>query len=70
MLINGLLGFQPSAEEQRLTLHAPTLPDWLHTLEIDGLYVGSRRVHLRFERTGEHTGVIASHDNEVDIHIV
>ncbi|HZR44013.1 MAG TPA: glycogen debranching N-terminal domain-containing protein [Ktedonobacteraceae bacterium] len=70
MLINGLLGFQPSAEEQRLTLHASTLPDWLYTLEIDGLYVGSRRVHLRFERTGEHTEVIASHDNEVDIHIV
>jgi len=69
-LVSALLGMNPNADEQRLTLHQPTLPDWLNTLEIRGMYVGTRQVHLRFSRVGGHTEVVFGKDNEVDIRIL
>lgn len=68
MLLNALLGLQPDAERESLTLQEPMLPQWLHTLELEGLHVGAKHVHLRFERTGEHTEVIAGNKNEVQLH--
>ncbi|HEX4203486.1 MAG TPA: glycogen debranching N-terminal domain-containing protein [Ktedonobacteraceae bacterium] len=70
MLLNSLLGFQPDAEQQRLTLDRPTLPDWLPSLEISGLYVGQKHVHLRFIRTGEYTEVIIGKQNEADVRVL
>ena len=69
MLVNALLGLQPDAEHQHLTLDRPALPDWLQSMEIAGLRLGDRRVHLRFTRTGEDTKVIVEDDNEVEVHV-
>lgn len=70
MLLNALLGFQPDAEQQRLTLNRPTLPDWLSSLEINGLRVSGRNVHLRFIRTGEYTEVVFGKENEADVRVL
>jgi glycogen debranching enzyme len=70
VLLSNLLGLQPHAEEHRLTLHQPTLPDWLNTLELKDLYVGSCRVHLRFVRMGERTEVVLGRYNEVDVRVL
>jgi glycogen debranching enzyme len=67
MLVNSLLGFEPDAERGHLTLRNPTLPDWLQHLELSGLYVGGRHVHLRFTRAGSQTRVVAGADNEVSL---
>jgi hypothetical protein len=67
MLLNSLLGLEPDAQQQRLVLRQPALPNWLQTLEIRGIYVGQRHVHLRFARRGEQTYAIIGEDNEVDI---
>lgn len=69
ILLTSLLGMAPDASKNRLTLHQPTLPRWLTTLEIDELFVGSQRVHLRFTRHGTHTEVTICPDNQVDIRI-
>jgi glycogen debranching enzyme len=70
MILMAMLGLNPNAKEQHLTLHQPTLPDWLNTLEIDELYIGKLRVHLRFERHGTHTEVIPGHYNQIDLNII
>jgi glycogen debranching enzyme len=69
LLVNALLGLQPDAEQERLALRQPTLPDWLHTMEIQGLQLGERRVHLHVTRSGERTEVRAGEDNEVEVQI-
>ena len=45
-----LLGLRPDARDHVLTLKRPRLPAWLHTLELQGLRLGSARLDLRFER--------------------
>jgi len=70
LLLNGLLGLAPNATEHCLTLHQPTLPSWLDSLELRGLFVGSRRVHLRFIRVGEQTEVVLGKENEIDIRVL
>jgi glycogen debranching enzyme len=69
ILISHLLGLQPDAEQHRLTLRQPRLPDWLKTLELNDIYVGSRRVHLRFVRHGERTEVVLGRYNEIDVRV-
>jgi glycogen debranching enzyme len=70
ILIQSLLGLHPDAEQNRLTLNQPMLPDWLKTLEINGLYVGLRRVHLRFVRVGDRTEIVLGRENEVDVRVL
>ncbi|MBV9230900.1 MAG: amylo-alpha-1,6-glucosidase, partial [Chloroflexi bacterium] len=70
LLVNALLGFQPDAERRCLTLHQPTLPDWLQTMEIRGLRIGEQQLHLNLVRSGERTEVTMGDDNEVDVEIV
>jgi hypothetical protein len=70
MLLNSLLGLEPETKQQCLMLRQPTLPDWLQTMEIRGIYVGEHHVHLRLERIGEHTQVIIGEENEADIIIL
>ncbi|HLZ59181.1 MAG TPA: hypothetical protein VKR06_19740, partial [Ktedonosporobacter sp.] len=70
LLVNALLGLEVDAEAQRLILRQPTLPGWLHRLEINDMYIGQRRVHLRFERSGEQTTVTPGEHNEVEIQVL
>ncbi|HLZ60802.1 MAG TPA: glycogen debranching N-terminal domain-containing protein [Ktedonosporobacter sp.] len=70
LLVNALLGLEVDAEAQRLILRQPTLPDWLHRLEINDMYIGKQRVHLRFERSGEQTTVTPGEHNEVEIQVL
>lgn len=70
MLLSGLLGFQPVAEEGCLELHNPTLPNWLQSLEIQGMHVDRKQLHLRFVRSGNRTRVIPGAHNEAEISIV
>ena len=69
MLVGALLGLKPDAEQQCLGLDRPHLPDGINSLEIDGLYIGSRRIHLRFTRarTGEATEVEPGQNNQAEI---
>ncbi|GCE19254.1 amylo-alpha-1,6-glucosidase [Dictyobacter kobayashii] len=69
-LLFSLLGLHPNAAESRLTIHQPTLPDWLTSLEINGLSVGSQRLHLRFNRQGSQTDVSIGRDNSVDVRVL
>ncbi|GLV58492.1 amylo-alpha-1,6-glucosidase [Dictyobacter sp. S3.2.2.5] len=69
-LLFSLLGLHPNAAEGRLTLHQPALPDWLGSLEINGLTVGSQRLHLRFNRRGSQTDVSIGRDNSVDVRVL
>jgi glycogen debranching enzyme len=70
MLVNALLGFQPDAEHQRLTLDRPTLPDWLQSMEIRGLRLGERQLYVRLERTGDQTNVVVEAENEVAVRVL
>jgi glycogen debranching enzyme len=69
MLVNALLGFQPDAEHQRLTLDRPTLPDWLQSMEIRGLRLGEKQLHVKLVRTGNQTKVVTEAENEVALHV-
>ncbi len=52
-LVETLLGLVPDAFERRLRIVRPTLPDFVHDLELHDLRVGDARADLRFERTAE-----------------
>ena len=67
LLLNALLGLQPQAEQQRLLLVKPTLPNWLYTMEIQGMKVRGENVHLHLVRDGDTTNVIMGDDNGVEI---
>lgn len=69
-LLSGLLGFQPDAEEGRLTLEQPVLPPWLNTLEIRNIWIGGHRAHLHFRRVGELTSVEEGSENEVELRVL
>jgi glycogen debranching enzyme len=70
LLLSALLGLHPDAANHRLVLDGPTLPEWLTSLELKGLYVGDRHVHLRFVRVGEQTEVVLGRENEVDVRVL
>ena len=69
MLVDALLGLKPDAERQCLVLEQPHLPDGINSLEIDGLHLGPRRIHLRITRvrTGEPIEVEPGQNNQVEI---
>jgi glycogen debranching enzyme len=69
LILSALLGLHPDAANHRLVLDRPTLPEWLTSLELKGLYVGERHVHLRVVRVGEQTEVVLGHENEVDVRV-
>lgn len=50
MLVQALLGLRWDAPQHALYV-APSLPDWLPELTIEGVQVGAERVSLRFRRT-------------------
>jgi glycogen debranching enzyme len=50
MLLQGILGLWPRAEERVLLVRNPHLPEWLGEVEIEGLRIGRSEVTLRFFR--------------------
>ena len=53
-LLQAMLGLQPDAPRQRLVVD-PALPDWMPSVTLRGLQLGSERLDLRFERDGAET---------------
>jgi glycogen debranching enzyme len=70
LLISALLGFEPDAEQRRLTLRHPTLPAWLTALEMRGLRVGEMNGHMRLARSDSSETVILSQYSGVDVHVL
>jgi len=52
-LLTSVLGIVPDAFARTLHVIRPRLPEWLDFVEINGLTVGTSRVDLRFERSGD-----------------
>lgn len=50
-MLQQMLGLVPDAFEKRLRVVRPSLPDFVHNLELRGLDVGDAQVDLRFETT-------------------
>ena len=69
LLLSATLGFRPEAEHQRLTLHDPTLPDWMHSLDLGRLRLGSQDLSLRFERSAHGTSVVLASTSEIEVHV-
>lgn len=70
MLLSAVLGFEPDAEHQRLTLRHPVLPHWLQKAEFHGLRLGEHQVGLRFERSKGGTTIIPTEETNVELHQV
>jgi glycogen debranching enzyme len=67
-LIAGMLGLVPAANEKRLTLERPVLPDWLQWLELHGLRLGKSRVSLRAAQGREGAAIeLLARDGDVEI---
>ena len=52
-MLETALGLVPDAFNKRLRIVRPSLPDFVHHLELRGLRVGDARADLRFESTGD-----------------
>ncbi len=70
LLLAALLGFRPEAEQQRLMLARPFLPDWLREVELRGLRLGEESARLRFVRTDSDTAVTLTEDSRVDVRVL
>lgn len=70
LLLSSVLGFHPEADQKRLILHYPTLPDWLTDVEVRGIRLGQCRANLRFMRSAKGTAVTLTEDCEIELHIL
>ena len=70
LLLSALLGLQPDAEHGRLFVEQPRLPDWLQIVDMPGIYVGGKSMHLRFVRAGSVTEVVTVEGNGVEVCVV
>jgi glycogen debranching enzyme len=70
LLLHSLLGWEPDVEHNTLLLHQPMLPDWLSSIEVQGIRIGERTVHMRFIRTGTKTEVVLDPGNEVNVRLI
>jgi len=62
------LGLSPDALEKRLRIVRPSLPRWLQQVEVTGLELGSARIDLRFERTGDQVTLADAHiDGDAEV---
>ncbi|HZU02170.1 MAG TPA: hypothetical protein VFA10_21050 [Ktedonobacteraceae bacterium] len=67
LLLSALLGLQPDAEHGCLLVEQPLLPDWLQTVDIPGIYVGGKSMHLRFVQSGSTTEVVIVEEDGVEV---
>jgi len=70
LLLAAALGFEPVADQQRLALRHPTLPDWLERLDVHGLRVGDLTGRLRFEPSRQGTAVILDEESAIDFSVL
>ncbi len=59
-MLQCVLGLRPDGFDRRLVIHRPSLPDFLHWVEVRGLRVGAATVDLRYQRSGPATLVAVS----------
>ena len=52
LVLQAMLGISADAPNKRLTVDRPLLPDWLSSVDIADIHVGSSRLGLSFRRTG------------------
>lgn len=53
LLIQSMLNIEADAQERKLRIMDPSLPDWLNVLELQDLKVGDALVNLEFRRTSK-----------------
>jgi glycogen debranching enzyme len=70
LLLSAVLGLQPAADQQRLTLTQPTLPDWIKEMDMPGLRLGSHTIHLLLTREATPTRVTIVNSGGADIRSV
>lgn len=57
LVTQAILGLKAEAQERRLRIVNPRLPQWLNSVQVRGLRVGSGTVTLQFRRSGRSTSV-------------
>jgi glycogen debranching enzyme len=70
LLLGAVLGFEPEADHQRLTLHNPTLPQWLQHLDLVDIRLGHQRLARHFVRSESGTGVTPIGDSTIEVLVV
>jgi glycogen debranching enzyme len=55
LMLQGMLGLYPAAEDNILYVHSPALPKWLTDVSVTNLRIGRSSVNLRFRRKGNQT---------------
>jgi glycogen debranching enzyme len=71
LLLSALLGFQPEAEFQRLSLRQPYLPDWLSSVDLHRLHLGDQFARLHFVRAENGgTAVTLTEDSAIDVRVL
>lgn len=68
-IVQTLVGFEPDASHNRLRV-MPALPDWLPSIEIRGLRMGSEQIDLRLWRDGEATQLKVLNKPNVTIDLI
>jgi glycogen debranching enzyme len=68
-LLGSLLGLDPDAAANRLTLRDPVLPEWLEWIEVRGLPVRDSRIDVRLSR-GKRYAAVEMLDRRGDAEIV
>ena len=56
MLLQAMLGISAQAQDNRLTVDRPRLPDWLSSVELSNVRVGRSKVSLAFRQDRSSTG--------------
>jgi glycogen debranching enzyme len=57
LVTQAMLGLKAEAQDRRLRIVNPRLPQWLGSVQVRGLRVGSGTVSLQFRRSGRSTSV-------------
>jgi glycogen debranching enzyme len=68
-LLTAMLGLQPEARDNRLTLNEPVLPSWLRWVEVYGLAIRESTVDLRLS-SGRHGAAVELLDRRGDAEVV
>ena len=68
LMLQAMLGISARADLRLLTVHAPSLPTWLNTVEVRDLRIADARLSLVFRREGEITSFsVLSREGDVRV---
>ncbi len=68
LIAQAMLGLKAEAGENRLRIVSPKLPEWLNSVQVQGLRVGSGQVTLGYHRDGSATNVeVQDATGDVDV---